>query len=342
MKAIVLNKSGGPELLVPTEVKEPVPGKGEVSIKIDYAGINYAEILSRKGLYGWSVKRPYVLGMEAAGIVEALGESVSKFDVGQKVIVGTKSGSYAQKIVVPQHHVSPILENYTMEENASFLVNYMTAWVLLVKMAKIEPGDKVLITAAAGGVGTAAVQIASKFGCSVYAMAGSQEKIDLIESLGAAKGYNYRNSDCFKKLLEDTGGVDVVLEMVGGPIFKKSLDIVNPFGRVIVAGFASLDLKKWNPLSWIQTWQDIPRVKVGDLAKKSIAVMSSHLGYLLEQEPDQMANILQDLKGFVVKHEIKPVIGKVFQFDEAPLAHRYIESRLSSGKVLLKMNASVN
>lgn len=337
MKAIVLNKTGGPELLVPSEVQEPIPGRGEVCIKINYAGINYAEILSRKGLYGWAGKRPYILGMEASGVIDELGAGVSKFKIGQKVIVGTKSGTYAEKIVVPEERVTTVLENYTMEENASFLVNYMTAWVLLVKMAKITSGDKVLITAAAGGVGTAAVQIAARYGCRVYGMAGSEEKIKLIKSLNATEGYNYCDQDCFKRLVEDTGGVDVVLEMVGGQVFKKSLDIVNPFGRVVVAGFASLDLKKWNPLSWIQTWQDIPRVKVGDLARKSIAVMSSHLGYLLEEEPQQMEDILSDLKEFVLKHNIKPIIGKVFQFEDASLAHRHIESRQSVGKVLLKI-----
>ncbi len=337
MKAIVLNKTGGPELLVATDVKEPKPENGEVSIKTEYVGINYAEILSRKGLYGWAGKRPYILGMEASGVVNELGAGVSKFLVGQKVMVGTKNGTYAEKIVVPQECVAPILENYTMEENAAFLVNYMTAWVSLAKMAKVSPGDKVLITAAAGGVGTAAVQIASRYGCSVYGMAGSEEKINLIKSLGASDGYNYRDADCFKRLLEDTSGVDVVLEMVGGQVFKKSLDIVNPFGRVVVAGFASLDLKKWNPVSWIKTWRDIPRVKVGDLAKKSIAVMSSHLGYLLEEEPEQMEDILNDLKKFVEQHDIKPIIGKVFSFNDAPEAHKYIESRKSVGKVLLKI-----
>ena len=337
MKAIVLNKIGGPELLVATDVKEPKPENGEVTIKTEYVGINYAEILSRKGLYGWAGKRPYILGMEASGVVNELGAGVSKFHVGQKVMVGTKNGTYAEKIVVPQECVAPILENYTMEENAAFLVNYMTAWVSLVKMAKINPGDKVLITAAAGGVGTAAVQIASRYGCSVYAMAGSEEKITLIKSLGASDGYNYRDTDCFKLLLEDTGGVDVVLEMVGGQVFKKSLDVVNPFGRVVIAGFASLDLKKWNPVSWIKTWRDIPRVKVGDLAKKSIAVMSSHLGYLLEEEPEQMEDILNDLKKFIEQHHIKPIIGKVFSFNDAPEAHKYIESRKSFGKALLKI-----
>ena len=339
MKAIVLSKTGGPEVLVPIEVKEPKPGSGEVRIKINYAGINYAEILSRKGLYGWALKRPYILGMEASGIIDELGSGISNLKVGQKVMVGTKCGTYAEKIVVPGERVVPVLETYSMEESASFLVNYMTAWVSLVKMAKISPGDNVLITAAGGGVGTAAVQIASRFGCRVYGMAGSEEKIELIKSFGATNGYNYRDPNCFIDLLGDTGGVDIVLEMVGGRVFKKSLDVLNPFGRLVVAGFASLDLKKWNPLSWIQTWRDIPRVNVGKLAQKSVAVMSSHLGYLLEEEPKQMEYILSDLKDFVEKHNIKPVIGKVFPFEGASQAHRYIESRQSYGKVLLKIGS---
>ncbi len=339
MKAIVLSKTGGPEILVPIEVKEPKPGKAEVRIKIDYAGINYAEILSRKGLYGWALKRPYILGMEASGTIDEVGSGVSNLKVGQKVMVGTKCGTYAEKIVVPGDRAVPVLDNYSMEESASFLVNYMTAWVCLVKMAKISPEDSVLITAAAGGVGTAAVQIASRMGCKVYGMAGSEEKIELIKSYGALSGYNYRDPNCFMDLVGDTGGVDVVLEMVGGSVFKKSLDVLNPFGRLVVAGFASLDLNKWNPLSWIQTWRDIPRVNVGRLAQKSVAVMSSHLGYLLEEEPKQMEYILSDLKDFVKKHDIKPLIGKVFPFEEASQAHNYIESRKSYGKVLLKIGS---
>ncbi len=339
MKAIVLSKTGGPEVLVPIDVKELEPGIGEVLVKINYAGINYAEILSRKGLYGWALQRPYILGMEASGIIDELGSGVGNLKIGQKVMVGTKCGTYAEQIVVPEERAVPALENFSMEENASFLVNYMTAWVSLIKMAKISPGDKVLVTAAGGGVGTAAVQLASHLGCSVYGMAGSEEKIELIKSLGALDGYNYRDPNCFQDLLENTGGVDVVIEMVGGEVFKKSLDVLNPFGRLVVAGFASLDLKRWNPLSWIKTWRDIPRVNIGKLAQKSAAVMSSHLGYLLEEEPEQMENILSDLMDFVKKHDIRPVIGKVFPFDDAPQAHRYIESRKSYGKVLLKIGS---
>ncbi len=338
MRAIELKKYGGPEVLVPSVVKDPVPGKGEVLVRTSFAGINYAEILSRKGLYGWAPKLPYILGMECSGVIEDVGDGVDPSRIGQRVMAGAKYGAYAEKITVPERNALPLIEGFGMEEGASFPVNYMTAWVSLFNMARVRPGERVLITAAAGGVGTAAVQLASRAGCIVYGMAGNARKIDLIKSLGAAEGINYRNPDCFKDLLALSGGVDVVLEMVGGAVFRRSVYVLNPFGRIVVAGFASLDLDKWNPLSWIKTWRDIPRADVGELARRSVAVMSSHLGHLLDREPEKMEQVYKELSSFVIEHDIKPVIGKVFPFDQAGNAHGYIESRESSGKVLLRIN----
>lgn len=338
MRAIELRRFGGPEVLVVSEVKDPKPGRGEVLVEVGFAGINYAEILSRKGLYGWAPKLPYVLGMECSGVIKEVGDGVNASRLGERVMAGAKFGAYAEEIAVPEENAIPLNETFSMEEGASFLVNYLTAWVSLVEMAKVRPGEKVLITAAAGGVGTAAVQLASRSGCEVYGMAGSREKIDLIQSLGALKGFNYRDPECFKELIAASGGVDVVLEVVGGKVFRRCLDILNPFGRLVVAGFASLELNKLNPLSWLKTWRDIPRADVGKMAERSIAVMSSHLGYLLEREPDMMGRIYMDLIDFVIKHDIKPVIGRVFPFDRAGAAHEYIESRKSYGKVLLKLN----
>ncbi|MFQ5786799.1 MAG: zinc-binding alcohol dehydrogenase family protein [Thermodesulfobacteriota bacterium] len=139
LKAIVLRKTGSPEVLRPEHVEEPIPGKGEVCVKMYYIGINYAEILSRRGLYSWAVKRPYILGMEGSGVIEEVGQGVDNTRIGQRVMIGTKHGTYAEKIVVPERRAIPALENFSMEENASFLVNYMTAWVSLFSMAKMKP-----------------------------------------------------------------------------------------------------------------------------------------------------------------------------------------------------------
>lgn len=340
MKAVVLTKTGEPEVLLVTNINEPAPGPGEVRVRIHYAGINYAEILSRKGLYGWAPKRPYILGMEASGLIDELGEGVDAALLGQSVMVGAKTGAYAEKIVIPTNQAIPSPESFSMEESAAFLVNYLTAWVSLFTMAKTQPGDKVLITAAAGGVGTAAVQLCSALGCRVYGMAGSEGKMDFIKSLGAKDAFNYSSPDCFEDLLSQTNGVDVALETVGGDVFKRSLNSLNPFGRIVVAGFASLNLKKWNPYSWYKTWRDIPGADIRVMSQKSVSVMSCHLGYLMEEEPEKMESIYVELKDFVLRHGIKPVIGKVFILGEAPRAHRHIESRKSVGKVLLRLTDS--
>ncbi|MFC2088941.1 zinc-binding alcohol dehydrogenase family protein, partial [Calditrichota bacterium] len=301
-----------------------------------YIGINFAEILSRKGLYGWAPKRPYVLGMEGSGIITDVGEGVDKTRIGQQVMVGTQYGCYAEKLVVPQERAIPTVENYTMPESAAFLVNYMTAWMALFELAKIKKNEKVLITAAAGGVGTAAIQLAEKFSCQVFGLAGSQDKIEFIKNLGATEGFNYREKNCFDKLCDLTGGVDVVVEMVGGRVYKESFKLLNPLGRMSVIGFASLDINWWNPLSWWRTLRDIPRMKIMDLAEKSAGIMASHLGYLLKQ-PKLMQAILERLIRFVTDKQIKPVIGKTFPFDKVAAAHEFIELRKSMGKVLLEI-----
>jgi len=336
MRAYTLKRSGKPSVLKITDIPAPKPQENEVSVKMNYIGINYAEIMSRKGLYSWAPKRPYILGMEGSGIIEDVGEGVEKSRIGQEVMVAAQYGCYAENVVVPEQQAIPAFEGYSMQESAAFLVNYMTAWAALFELAKVQKDDKVLITAAAGGVGTAAIQLAASLGCAVYGMAGSQEKIDYIKSLGAAEGLNYREKDCFEQLKRETGGIDVVVEMVGGSVYKESFNLLNPLGRIAVIGFASLDFKLLNPLSWWRTLRDIPRVKMMDLAVKSGSVMASHLGYLLD-DPQLMTAMFERMEGFIKQHDIKPQIGKVFPFEQADKAHEFIESRKSTGKVLLEI-----
>ncbi len=336
MKAVMLKKTGKPDVLKIKDIPEPQPGAGEVRIKLHYAGLNYAEILSRKGLYGWRPKTAYIPGMEGAGVIETIGEGVSQELIGKPVMVGTKYGCYAEKVVVPAKQALPAIPDYTMEESAAFLVNYMTAWIALFELAKVQPDETVLITAAAGGVGSAAVQLCSRFGCKVYALAGSEEKLELVKKLGAYRGLNYRLNDYDQKIREENEGVDVVLEMVGGDIYKKNMKLTRPFGRIVVAGFASFNLKKWNPFSWYRTWKDIPRVPIAAMSHRSIGVFAMHLGYLLKKSERTM-QCYERLRSFVIEHKIRPVVGKIFPLDQVAEAHRFIESRQSKGKVLLKV-----
>jgi NADPH2:quinone reductase len=336
MRAVVLSKTGKPEVLKVSDVPKPSPGKGEVLVKLSYSGVNYAEILSRKGIYGWAVKRPYVLGMEGAGTIEAVGEGVDSSRIGQQVMIGTQYGCYAEYVAVPEFLAIPAIEGYEMTESAAFLVNYLTAWVSLFTLAKLQMGEKVLITAAAGGVGSAAVQLSVKQGCKVYGLAGNEAKIKFLNSLGVTAAISYYQKDWPEQLRKASGGVDVVLEMVGGEVFQHAFESLNHFGRLTVAGFASMDLKKWNPVSWYKTWKDAPKVNIMKLAHKSAAIMATHLGYLLD-DPQKMMQIFQELRTFVEAHNIHPIVGKIFPLEEVAEAHRWIESRQSVGKVLLKI-----
>jgi NADPH2:quinone reductase len=339
MKAYVLNKFGDPSVLTLSEVPSPEAESGEIRIRTERIGLNYAEIQSRKGLYGWAPKIPYIPGMEAFGIIDQIGSNVSKERIGEKVMIGTQFGSYSEHVAVPEHLAIPAIPHYSEDENAAFLVNYMTAWIALIEMARIKAGDTVLIQAAAGGVGTAAVQIAKNLDCRVFATCSADNKIRLLNDLGVDLAMNYVQDD-FVQLIKDhtTGlGVDVVLEVVGGDVYKKSLSLLNPFGRLVVAGFASLDLKKYNPASWIKTWRNVPRVNIQKMAIKSRGVMAIHLGYLLNNK-SIMQQVLTELKQFISEKNIKPIIGHRFDFRNMSDAHELMEFRNSIGKIVINVN----
>lgn len=336
MKAYLLTKSGKPEVLKIHEVSEPKCAAKDIKIKVHRIGVNYAEILSRQGKYSWAPKKPYIPGMEGMGEVEEVGKEVTNFNIGDQVIFGNQYGAYAEKIVVPEHMAFKAFDEFNAEENASFLVNFITAWVSLFELSRIKASDKVLIQAAAGGVGTAAVQLASKLGCKVTGLAGANDKMQLIEKLGASSTINYRTQDFYEIISKEQGGVDVVLELVGGEIFQKSRDLLNPFGRIAVAGYASIPFQKWNPYSWWLTWKNAPKVAIMSMAKKSYSLSATHIGYLIEK-PDVVRRCWDDLRSYTIEHNIKPVVGKVFDFDQIPEAHQWIESRNSVGKVVIRV-----
>ena len=336
MKAYLLRRHGKPTVLQPTDVPVPDLTHEQVRVKIECIGLNYAEIMARKGFYRWAPQMPYTLGMEAYGTIEAIGDSVSARAIGDRVIIGTQYGCYAEKFVGHWQATAPAIKQFTPEENAAFFVNFSTAWVGLFEMAKLRAGESVLIQAAGGGVGTAAVQMAKALGCTVYGTVSNPEKEKLIQDLGIDHAINYLEEDFEEsvKKLTNSQGVDVVQEMVGGEVFKKSVRVLKPLGRIIVMGYASMNLKKWNPLSWYKTWQGIPKADLMDMSKRVYSMMAFHLGYLLKDEVI-MDRVLQGLYEFVIKHNLRPVVGQTFSFDEIPKAHELMESRKSMGKIVI-------
>lgn len=338
MRAYLLTRHGPPSVLSLAEVPVPVPREGEVRVRLAALGVNFAEVLSRKGLYGWAPRLPYIPGMEGAGEIEALGPGVGGRKVGEPVIVGGQGGCYAERVCVPSHQAIPALREFTLHENAAFAVNYLTAWVSLWEMARLRPTDTVLVQAAAGGVGTAAVQLAKAFGCTVYGTAGADGKLGLLRRLGADAAINYRATDFEKEIrrLTGGGGVDVVLETVGGEVYRKSQRCLAPTGRVVVTGFASLELRRWDPRSWWRTWRDIPRATAGELAERSTGLLAVHLGHLLA-ERERLGRLWKDLVWFVGRHRIRPVVGSTFPFARLADAHALMESRRSTGKIVIEL-----
>ncbi|MDH5589276.1 MAG: zinc-binding dehydrogenase [Gemmatimonadota bacterium] len=343
MKAILLSRHGGPGVLRVTEIPTPDPGPGEVRVKVEAVGLNYAEVLSRKGLYGWAPRLPYVPGMEAVGRIDRVGEGVDPARVGEAVVVGAQHGAYAEWVVARSAQALPAPragsgEAFTMEENAAFTVNWMTAWVGLMEMGRLRPTDRVLVSPAGGGVGTAAVAIAAAFGCEVVALAGSDAKLDRVRGLGASRTVNYRRPGWREALAAEVGprGVDVALEMVGGGVFQGVKSVLAPFGRVVVAGYAELDYTLWNPFSWWRAWRGTPRMGLTEMFKGSNGILSTHLGYLL-RDPERVAGVWGELTAFVRTHGLRPAVGHVLPFEEMADAHRLMESRESYGKIVLRM-----
>ena len=341
MKAYLFKSPGGINKLQLTEVPKPEIGPDEVLIKVKAIGINYAEVLSRKGQYSWAPKRPYVPGMEAVGEVVQVGSEVTNCMVGDRVIMGAQYGAYAEFMKSKSHLVFPIPLGWTWQQGAAFLVNYITVWVALFKLGKLSVGEKVLVQAAAGGVGTAAVQLASKFGAKVAGTASKKEKLELIKSLGAQLAINYQNEDFEEVIRNEWTNIDVCLEVVGGEVFKKSKLLLAPFGRMVVTGYASIPLKKWQPWTWWPAWRDAPKAGVMELAIQSQSLAATHIGYLTTK-PEVTRSVWTELMAFTHLHGIVPVIGKEYEFEELPQAHAFLESRESVGKVVVKMGDPVN
>jgi len=337
MKAWELSRTGGPDVLELVDRPAPTPGPGEVAVDVAAIGINYAEVLSRRGLYGWAPRRPYVPGMEVAGTISALGPGVDR-RIGERVMCGMQHGGYAERVVVDAARALPAPDDFSIDEAAAFAVNWMTAWVSLTEMARLRPTDRVAITAAAGGVGSAAVMLARSWGCDVVGLAGSAEKLARVRGFGAADTVDYRADDFHERLAEVAGdrGFDVVLEVVGGDVFRALTDQLAPFGRIVVAGYASLDYSWWNPLSWWRAWRGMPRLGLSRAAEDSIGMLATHIGYLLPDEA-RLHEVWSGLTDHVTRHRLRPVVGATFDFADLPDAHRFMESRRSVGKIVVRV-----
>lgn len=330
MRAVVITKHGGSGVLRVQEQPDPELGPGEVRIGVAAAGINFADVMARMGLYPDAPKPPCVVGYEVAGTILELGEGVQGLNHGQRVIAGTEFGGYASQVVVSAGDVIPLAEGLTFEQGAAIPVNYGTAWTGLVGFGSLQPGERVLIHAAAGGVGIAATQIAKRQGAEVYGTA-SPAKHARISELGVDHPLDYTASGWERDLPQ----FDVIMDAIGGKSFRRSYDLLGPGGRLVAFGASALvSGERRNPVSALSTVLRMPRFNLIKQMSASKAVIGLNM-LTLSRDERRRTQASAAVRELLEDGTIQPVVAGTFSFEEAGDAHNMITERRNVGKVVL-------
>jgi NADPH2:quinone reductase len=320
MRAAEVTEFGGAGNLEVTERETPEPGEGELRIETRAAGVNFADIMQRRGHYHGGPEPPYVPGMEVAGVVDAVGEGVGR-EVGDRVVSMSGGGGYADYAVVDASAAFDVPEGMGFEEAAGFPVQFLTAHNCLHEWGELEEGESVLIHAAAGGVGTAAVQLAREAGATVFGTASTGEKLDLAAELGCDHPINYTEEDFVEVAREETDyGLDLVLDGIGGETTERSLDALREFGRMVSYGAAS---------------GEPGRPPTDELLFGNKRVVGYHLGRASARQPGRVFGAVPELTGMLAEGVLEVQVGHEFDLADAAEAHEFIEARKSSGKVVL-------
>ncbi len=339
MRQIWISKAGGPESLVVKEAPDPAPKAGEIRIRVEASGVNFADILGRMGIYPDCPPIPVVVGYEVGGRVDAVGAGVDPGWVGRNVFAVTRFGGYSDVICVPESHVFVRPPGMSAAEGAAIPVNYLTAWQLVVVMGALKPYETMLVHSAGGGVGIAATQIAKFIGAKVIGTA-SGSKHERLKAFGADHLIDYRRQDFEARAREITKGhgVELILNAVGGDSLKKGYRLLAPTGRLGMFGVSSaVNAKRRDLLNVFRTLANTPWFLFTPLAllNANKGVFGVNLGHMWH-EIGRMRMWMDDLLDLWSKGVMKPQIDRVFTFDEAPLAHHYIQDRKNLGKVILK------
>jgi NADPH2:quinone reductase len=301
LKAAVLSEVDAPFEL--RDIPDPIPDDGEALVRVRAAGINFLDVLIRHGRYPQMPELPAVLGVELAGELED----------GTRVMAMRPTGAYAELVSVPRESLVPLPDGASFAEGAGFVLTFLTAWVPLTRQVRLADGQTVLVYAAAGGVGTAAIQVARALGARVVAAVGSAEKLELCRELGAEEAYVYGE-------LPDDLRVDVVIDPVGGELFEAAVPRLRPLGQLVAIGYAG------------GLW---PELQPAHIVGRNIGVQGVYIGRLLRHAPDVIAAATGELLELWRAGTIQPHIGAEFPLADVEEAHALVESRRSVGKVVL-------
>ena len=331
MRAVVITRHGPPDVL---QVQErPAPDRplgGQVAIEVAAAGINFADTMARVGLYPDAPKPPVVVGYEVAGTVLAVGPGVENVEPGQRVMAGTRFGGYAEQIVVKAADVVPLPDELSFQQGAAVPVNYSTAWAGLIRYGALQAGERVLIHAAAGGVGISATQIAKSQGAEIYGTA-SPAKHEAIRGFGVDRPIDYTRSGWERDLPE----FDVIMDAIGGRSFRTGYNLLAPGGRLVAFGASSvMSGERRNLLTAAQAAIRMPRFNLIKQMSASKAVIGLNMVTLWDHA-GTLESWITPLREMLDDGTIAPVVAESFPFDRAADAHRFIAERRNIGKVVL-------
>jgi NADPH2:quinone reductase len=322
MHVIEVGSFGDPSVLAWRERDEPAPGPGEVAIRVTQTGVNFADVQARRGAYHGGQAPPFVPGLDCVGTIVALGEGVEGLRVGARVAAFPPAGSYAEVVVVPVT-TTYVLDPAISDDDAASILMLVTAYNVLSFAGRLAPGESVLVHAAAGGVGSTAVQIARALGAgTIFATVGSEEKCTIARDAGADVVIDYRSEDFARRVLDETGGrgVDLILDSVAGEVFTAGLTALAPFGRLVAFGMAS-----GTPGT----------VRTNELHPSNRAVVGYSSGSYRKLRPEALRPAAEASLRLVADGKVRVLVGARFPLRDAADAHRLVESRAGHGKVLL-------
>ena len=321
MKAVVCKQWGPPESLVVEDLPSPVPGPGQVVVRVKAAGLNYPDALVIQGKHQYKPQLPFTLGSELSGIVKAMGPGVGHLQIGQRVYGGGKMrGSFAEEMLVDARYLQPMPDNLDFEQAAAIPVTYDTSYYALVTQAALQAGETVLILGAAGGVGVAAIQIAKALGARVIAAASTAEKLELCRANGADELIDYQAGnlrEALRTLCPE--GVNVVYDPVGGPYAEMALRALAWCGRYLVVGFTA----------------GIPKIPLNLVLLKSANVMGVFMGEMMKRNPEKSIELDAGLNKLIAAGGIHPHISGRYRLEQIPEALHALLERKATGKLLV-------
>jgi NADPH:quinone reductase-like Zn-dependent oxidoreductase len=337
MRQVWIPRFGGTDVLRVQTAPDPEPRPDEVRIRVAAAGVNFADLSARAGLYQDAPPAPLVVGYEVAGEIDAIGSAVTSFGAGERVMALTRFGGYSDVVTVPANQVAAIPDGADLVHAAGIPVAYITAYLMLVRLGSVRRGDTVLIHSAGGGVGLAALQLAKGLGAVTIGTASAKKHARLAE-MGLDHAIDYRSEDFEAAVKRITGGrgVDVALDAVGGSSFRKSYRSLAPMGRLFCFGLASgnADNRKQAVRTLPKAIVQTPVFHPFQLMNANKGVFGINMGHLWGEQ-GLMRDTLAELSAMWGRGEIEPIIDSRFGFDEAGRAHQQLAEARNFGKVVL-------